>query len=94
MAKKLGADVGIQVHRNDNEEVLTKNIEEALGSLPDITIDCSGFESTVKLGLAVSTWLHTFIMYCVILGSIQEQCPNITVMFPQLIQLEMRGNDL
>lgn len=63
MAKKLGADEGIQVQRTDNEEMLTKRIEEALGSLPDITIDCSGFENTIKLGLAVR--IH--LLFCLIL---------------------------
>ncbi|KAK7582753.1 hypothetical protein V9T40_014198 [Parthenolecanium corni] len=51
IAQKLGADCCIQVNRSDSEEKLVKCIEESLGGPPDISIDCSGFQSTVKLGL-------------------------------------------
>lgn len=54
VAKELGADHTLKVYLTDSEDDLVKVIEETIGQLPDVTIDCSGFESTITLGLKVS----------------------------------------
>lgn len=57
MAKKFGADCCIQVKKEDDETKTISCIQDNLNDLPDVTIDCSGFESTVKLGLKVNALL-------------------------------------
>ncbi len=63
VAEELGADCSIQVKPNEGDEKVVKCIEETLGSLPDITIDCSGFESTIKQGLKVKHKLQENLGY-------------------------------
>ena len=51
VAKELGADYTLLIDRADKEEDLVKKVHSTLGSEPDKTIDCCGFESTIRLGL-------------------------------------------
>ena len=51
VAKDLGADYTLQIEKSDKEEDLVKKIHAQLGGEPDKTIDCCGFESTIRLGL-------------------------------------------
>lgn len=60
MAKKLGADCCVQVNKDDEETKVITCIKDTLEELPDVTIDCSGFESTVKLGLKVNIVKHHY----------------------------------
>ncbi|CAG4955580.1 unnamed protein product [Parnassius apollo] len=50
-AKKLGADHTILVNRESNEDDLVVKIHELLGNYPDISIDASGAQATVRLAL-------------------------------------------
>ncbi|XP_050679398.1 sorbitol dehydrogenase-like [Leptidea sinapis] len=50
-AKKLGADHTILVARDSNEAHLVHQVHETLGGHPDISIDASGAQSTVRLAL-------------------------------------------
>ena len=58
VAKSLGADHTVLVGKED-AEVLASQIGSKLGSPPDITIECSGAESSIRLGIFVS--LNIFI---------------------------------
>lgn len=51
VAKDLGADFTLLIDRNDKESDLVNKVHAILGSIPDKTIDCCGFESTIRLGL-------------------------------------------
>jgi Threonine dehydrogenase and related Zn-dependent dehydrogenases len=54
-AKEMGADATVLIDRNHSlEEISTHIIELLQGEQPDKTIDCSGIESTIKLGMLVS----------------------------------------
>lgn len=56
-AKSMGADETVLIDRNVSLEDVSNNIAELLdGEQPDKTIDCSGIESTIKLGMLVSLW--------------------------------------
>ncbi|XP_049871677.1 sorbitol dehydrogenase-like [Pectinophora gossypiella] len=50
-AKKMGADETILVTKDSNEADLVKKIHELLGSHPDVSIDASGAQATVRLAL-------------------------------------------
>ncbi|XP_076044182.1 sorbitol dehydrogenase-like [Oratosquilla oratoria] len=50
MAKKLGADVTVHVDTPDVDVLATK-VREALGRLPDITLECSGTEPGICLAI-------------------------------------------
>lgn len=51
LAKELGAKHAVIVSKDATEEELVAKVHEAIGSAPDISIDCGGFESTNRLGL-------------------------------------------
>lgn len=53
IAKNCGADYTIQITPKDDVNIVSKKIEEILGEKPDITIDCTGYENTVNIGLRV-----------------------------------------
>ena len=54
-AKDFGADYTLTIKPGQTPEELAKMVEETLGGLPDITIECSGAESSVKLAILVSS---------------------------------------
>uniref|UniRef100_A0A1B6C199 Alcohol dehydrogenase-like C-terminal domain-containing protein n=1 Tax=Clastoptera arizonana TaxID=38151 RepID=A0A1B6C199_9HEMI len=51
VAKQCGADYTLLVKSEQNESEITKAIINLVGEKPNITLDCSGFESTIRLGL-------------------------------------------
>lgn len=53
VAKTLGADHTLLVSQND-AETLAQQVAEKLGSLADVTIECSGAESSIRLAIFVS----------------------------------------
>lgn len=50
VAKKMGADHTVLVNTGD-AEALAKKIKELMGGMPDITIECSGAEPSIRLGI-------------------------------------------
>lgn len=54
-AKKFGADHTVLVKQGDSEEGLAQQIIALIGEEPDKTIDCSGFESSMRLAIQVNT---------------------------------------
>jgi L-iditol 2-dehydrogenase len=53
MAKELGADCVLKVTTTATAEDLAKQVAEKLGVMPDISIECSGAESSIKLAILV-----------------------------------------
>ncbi|XP_055614688.1 sorbitol dehydrogenase-like [Uranotaenia lowii] len=51
LAKKVGADVTLQVQPKEEENNLVRKIHEALGTAPDISIECTGSQTCVRLGI-------------------------------------------
>ena len=51
VAKDLGATCTVHLKTDESVEETAKRVIESLGQMPDYTIDCVGFESTVTLGL-------------------------------------------
>lgn len=55
VAKEMGAFKVIKVNKGDSDEQAIENIRSELNNeIPDITIDCSGFQQTIKIGIEVS----------------------------------------
>ena len=52
VAKQIGADHAVLVNTGD-AEALAKKIKELMGGMPDITIECSGAEPSIRLGIFV-----------------------------------------
>jgi len=50
-AKELGANFTVQIKPGQSAEETAQIIEETLGQQPDITIECSGAESSTKLAI-------------------------------------------
>jgi len=51
VAKELGADFIIKIDPSVEAADVAKLIESTLGSMPDVTIECSGAESSIKLAI-------------------------------------------
>lgn len=55
IAKEMGAYKTILVNRGDSDEQAIENVKNAIADeLPDVTIDCSGFQQTIKMGMEVN----------------------------------------
>ena len=52
-AKELGADCTVLTDTKDGE-VMADKVKEAMGDMPDITIECSGAQSAIQLAIYVS----------------------------------------
>nr|XP_045621116.1 sorbitol dehydrogenase-like isoform X1 [Procambarus clarkii] len=50
VAKEMGADHTVLVKTSD-AEALAKQVKEVMGDMPDKTIECSGAETSVRLGI-------------------------------------------
>ena len=53
-ARSIGADATVKVSGSVDD--MSKKILEVLGCAPDVTIECSGVESSIQLGMTVSTF--------------------------------------
>lgn len=60
LAREMGASKVIKVDTEQPDKQVIDNAKKHLNKrLPDVTIDCSGFEQTIKMGIEVSG--HYFI---------------------------------
>ena len=53
VAKDMGADYTVHVDTRDSQ-ALAETVKSTLGCEPDITIECSGAESSIQTGIYVS----------------------------------------
>jgi L-iditol 2-dehydrogenase len=53
MAKDLGADFVLKIETTSDAAQLAKTVAEQLGEMPNISIECSGAESSIKLAILV-----------------------------------------
>ncbi|XP_072938037.1 sorbitol dehydrogenase-like [Epargyreus clarus] len=51
LAKKMGADFTVQVAPDANEAYMVQKVHELLGTHPDVSIDASGAQATVRLAM-------------------------------------------
>lgn len=59
VAKNCGADVTLVVDpAKEEESSIIERIRSAIGDLPNVTIDCSGNEKCITIGINVSTTLR------------------------------------
>jgi L-iditol 2-dehydrogenase len=50
-AKELGADYVVKINPTDSAADQAKTVQDTLGQSPDVTIECSGAESSIKLSI-------------------------------------------
>ena len=55
VAKDLGADYTYLSKVGEDEQETVKTVYSLLGGAPDITIDCSGAEASIRLAILVRT---------------------------------------
>lgn len=86
VAKELGATHTVLVNKEDTEDELVKRIHSTLGMQPDKVIDCTGFESTVRLALlAVQPGGIVVITGC---GPLEVKIPLVAAMMKEI---DIRG---
>nr|XP_016854815.1 PREDICTED: sorbitol dehydrogenase-like [Anolis carolinensis] len=59
-AKEIGADFTIQV-KGESPEELAQAVKNALGCMPDITLECTGAQACIQTGIYVSIFKLTHI---------------------------------
>ncbi|GBN21965.1 Sorbitol dehydrogenase [Araneus ventricosus] len=74
VAKKLGATYQLNVKDLDSKTAVTQ-IKSLIGGPPDVTIECSGAESSIKLALLVTK--SGGVVMCVGLGAPEIKIPII-----------------
>ena len=52
-AKEVGADFILQIS-NESPQEIAKKVEGLLGSKPEVTIECTGVETSIQAGIYVS----------------------------------------
>ena len=52
-AKEFGADFILQIS-NESPQEIAKKVEGLLGSKPEVTIECTGVETSIQAGIYVS----------------------------------------
>ncbi|CAL1280560.1 unnamed protein product [Larinioides sclopetarius] len=85
VAKKLGATYKLNVKDLDSKMAIEK-IKSIMGGLPDITIECSGAESSVKLALLVTK--SGGVVTCVGLGAPEIKIP---IMEASVREVDIKG---
>lgn len=53
-AKEMGADYTLKITKDMAEDSVVQKIKELLGEDPDISLDCSGAEQSVRVALLVN----------------------------------------
>jgi len=86
MAKELGADFVLKIEPSTSGEDLAKIVQETLGKMPDISIECSGAESSIKLAI-----LATKSGGCVVLVGLGPPEVKIPVVNAAVREVDIRG---
>jgi len=86
VAKELGADFTLKVEMNSEAADLAKKVEQILGTQPDITIECSGAESSIKLAI-----LATQSGGCVLLVGLGPPEVKIPIVNAAVREVDIRG---
>lgn len=58
MAKECGADFQLTVKRGDGPQQLAKSVEDLLGAQPNVTLECTGVESSIQTAIYVCVCLQ------------------------------------
>uniref|UniRef100_A0A1I8JUV5 Sorbitol dehydrogenase n=1 Tax=Anopheles funestus TaxID=62324 RepID=A0A1I8JUV5_ANOFN len=82
LAKTLGADATLAVSGHDAQEEVVKRIHLLLGTAPDISIDCTGAEACVQLGIAAT--VPGGVVTLVGIGAIQQRIPITTALVREI----------
>ncbi|XP_050087875.1 sorbitol dehydrogenase-like [Anopheles aquasalis] len=83
LAKELGADATLAVSGHDSEEELVRRIHLLLlGEAPDISIECTGAEACVRLGIAAT--VAGGVMMLVGIGAINQRLPITTALVREI----------
>ena len=64
MAKKLGADITIQVEKDKTAKEVASCIKDLLKKAPNKVIECSGAESSINTGIYVSSSTNMLVILC------------------------------
>ncbi|KAF5292050.1 hypothetical protein FQR65_LT11316 [Abscondita terminalis] len=85
-AKELGADHTVLVDSGTSEEIAIKNITDALGCQPTKSIDCVGFEKTVRVAVQATRSGGT-----VVLVGMSQANVNFPIVDLLLREVDVRG---
>ena len=51
MAKEIGADITIAINPKLSDEQNVENVKQAIGGRVDVSIECTGVESSIKVAM-------------------------------------------
>ncbi|XP_072236781.1 sorbitol dehydrogenase isoform X1 [Leuresthes tenuis] len=86
MAKELGADFQLTVKRGDGPQQLAKRVEDMLGAQPQITIECSGVESSIQTAI-----YGTCSGGVVVLVGLGAEMANVPLINAAVREVDIRG---
>ncbi|XP_047002725.1 sorbitol dehydrogenase-like [Schistocerca americana] len=62
VAKKICADITFKQCDDDDEAKFVQEVRCGMGGAPHVTIDCSGFESTIRRGILVTRYGGKYVL--------------------------------
>jgi len=86
VAKSLGADYVVKVESTETPEIMAKKVETLIGDMPDVTIECSGAESSIKLAI-----LGTKSGGCVVLVGLGPSEVKVPIVNAATREVDIRG---
>merc|ERR1719150_864415 len=86
VAKSLGADHVYKVARGRTEEEMAADIQALLGDKPDVTIECSGVESSIRFGI-----FSTKSGGCLVLVGLGKPEVSIPIVNAAVREVDIRG---
>ncbi|NP_001086483.1 sorbitol dehydrogenase L homeolog isoform X1 [Xenopus laevis] len=84
-AKELGADFVVQV-ATEPPEVIARKVEELLGTMPEITIECTGAESCIQAGIYATRSGGTLILV-----GLGPAMVNVPIVNAAVREVDIRG---
>ncbi|OXA62607.1 Sorbitol dehydrogenase [Folsomia candida] len=86
VAKELGADLVLKVDPSASGQDLALQVEQTLGVMPNISIECSGAESSIRLAI-----LSTISGGCVLLVGLGAPEVKLPVVNAAVREVDIRG---